>query len=228
MKLVDQVDSLKNSRVHVLHDDFNSYTTTQLWTSVLSNLGTAAVGDAANGVLVINPSDASVVDNDESYVRSTKELFLFANNKPIVFEASIQHTASATVNVAVGLMDAVAADSIVDNGGVKTTGSYVCFQKVDGGTVWLGTCGANSISAGTVTSTVAAGGSAYQKLRFEVKPYSSTQANVAFFIDDVLIGTLQLTYTGATEMCAFVGAKNGADTTVETINVDYIHCSQLR
>jgi len=230
-KLVDLVDVLEKARVHVLHDDFNYYVTADQFTTVASNSGTVSVGDAANGILAIVPSDETVVDNDESYVKSTKEVFLFANNKPLVFEALVQFTEGATddANVAVGMCNAPAADTILDNGaGVKQTGSWISFHKVDGGTKWIASCGANSTSAGTITSTVTAGGSSYQKLRAEFKPYSSTQANCAFFIDDVHIGSLQLTYTSATEMAIYAGIKNGADTTVETLNVDYLHGSQLR
>jgi hypothetical protein len=201
-----------------------------LWATVLTDSGTATVGDAANGILSLEASDGSAADNDEAYIRSTKEIFLFANNKPLVLEGMVQFTEANTddANVAFGATDAVAADTIVnDGGGPKTSGSGLYIYKVDGSNVWKCSAICNGSSAGVITTSVTAGGASYQKLRIEFKPYSSTQANVAYFVDDVHVGSLQLTYSSATEMALFAGVKNGF-TNKETLKVDYLYGSQLR
>lgn len=212
-----------------LYDDFLSVTSTQLWTSVLTDSGTASVGDAANGILALVASDGTVADNDEAYIKSTKEIALFANNKPFVFEASIQFSEANTddANVCVGLMNAVGADSIQDNGaGPAASYSGAVFYKVDGGTTWYAESSLGA-TQNTTALTDTAGGSAYQKLRIEFKPFSSTQANVAFYINDAHKCSHTLTYTSATEMQLFAGVKNGG-ANLETLNVDYISFNGVR
>ena len=221
-----------------IFDDFNWFVTAHNWTSVLTDSGTATVGDAANGVLALACSDGTVADNDEAYVKTTAECLLFANNRVIVYEARIQFTEANTddANVAVGLSNAVAADTIVDNGaGLKTTGDMLCIFKVDGGTVWKTMYSKGSTQViSTTTST--AGGSAYQTLRIEWRATSSTASEAHFFLDGVELmdsTTLKpIVYrfdysSSPTEMNAFAGVKNGAGN-METLNIDYIGVSQRR
>lgn len=230
--------SLANKSQVEIFDDFTWYVTAHNFTSVLTDSGTATVGDAANGVLAIACSDGSVADNDEGYVKSTAELFKFAADCPILFEAKIQYTEANTddANVAVGLSDAVAANTIVDNGaGLKTSGDMLCVFKVDGGTVWKTMYSKGSTQVvNTTTST--AGGSAYQTIRIEWQPVSSTFSEAHFFLDNQPMKdattnqpiVYRFDYSSSpTEMNAFVGAKNG-DTNMETLRVDYIAAVQRR
>jgi hypothetical protein len=237
VKLPEFHDSLLKYRTHGLFDDFPWYVTAHNFTTVASDSGTVSVGDAANGILAIVPSDGTVGDNDESYVKSTNELYLVADGKPLVGEARVQFTEANTddANVFFGFANAIAADLLVDNGaGVKTSGSIFGLFKVDGGTVWK--CISSISSSQTIsTSTKTAGGSSYQTLRVEIQPVSSTVAEVTFYVDEQqLIDSTTLkpikhviTYTGATEMQVGAGVKNGG-TNLETLNVDYIAVEQLR
>jgi len=219
--------------------DFNEYVTLHGFTTVVSNSGTVVAGDAVGGRVTLNPSDCSVVDNDEAYLKGANEIFKFANHKPLIFEALVQFTEGNTddANVIVGLKDAVAADSILDNGaGPAASYSGAVFFKVDGDTIW----NVETSIGGTQTTTrlsaansldkqdKTAGGAAFQRLRIEFEPFSSTQANVMFSIDGALVAKHIFTYTSATEMQECFGIKNGANTTVEALVVDYSYCAQAR
>jgi hypothetical protein len=217
-------------------EDFETFVTGDLFTDTSADSGaTIAVGDAAGGVNVLT---TGATDNNEAYLLTTKELFKFAANKPLLFEARIQYAEANTddANVCLGFMDAVGANSILDDGaGPKASYSGAVFFKVDGGTRWQ----AESSLAGSQTTTdltaanslsksaQTAGGASYQTLRIEVIPVSSTEAEVSFWIDGVHVMKHSLTYTSATEMMAFVGVKAGGANS-EVVNVDYIAAYQDR
>jgi hypothetical protein len=218
-------------------DHFVSYTSGGEWTTVATDSGTATVGDAANGELSLTPSDGTVGDNDEIYVKATNETLLFANNRAICFSALVKWTEGDTnhLNVAIGFMNAVAADSILDNGaGPKASFSGAVFYKVDGGTVWrcrssLGTTNTDSIT------NITAGGSAYQLLEIEFRAIDAALGEISFLVDGQVVRDAnnfpikhQITYTSATEMQAFAGAKNGEATTVETLKIDAMAYWQSR
>jgi len=223
-----------------IQDDFLRDVDSADWVTTLTDSGTASVGDAVGGVIALVPSDATVADNDEAYIESANEVFKFAGDKPLLFEARVQFTEAATnaANVLVGLLDAVGANSLVDNGGGPPSSySGAVFFKVDGGTRWqvetsnsttqttddLSSANINNLSKRNVT----AGGSAYQVLRIEFMPYSSTNAYVSFFVDGVLCAQHDYIFTSATEMQIGIGVKNGTATN-ELLNVDYVVCTQER
>jgi hypothetical protein len=238
--LVNLPDAFEKRRSVSLFDDFLWFVTAHQWTSVLTDSGTASVGDAKNGVLALVASDGTVADNDEAYVKSTQEVFLIAADKPILAEARVQFSEANTddANVFFGIMDAIGANTLVDDGGgLKASFSGAAIYKVDGGTVWK--CVSSLAGVQTVsTSTKAAGGTAYQTLRIEISPVSSTVAEVTFWVDGlplydaaILGRQVQIkhlvTYTGATEMTVGAGVKNGG-ANLETLNVDYIGAFQVR
>lgn len=236
-RLMQFSERFKSARKQLeVFSDFEEYVTGDLFTLVASDSGTATVGDAAGGILTLAPSDGTAADNDESYLRTTKELFLFANDKPCYFEVRLQYAESATddANVCVGFMSAVAADSIQDDGaGPKANYSGAVIYKVDGGTVWI--CESSlGTSQVTTTTTSTAGGSSYQVLSIGFQPVTSTAGEVTFGINGEPFrdsnGSVikhAITYTSATEMHAFVGAKNGS-ASAESIAVDYLYACQTR
>jgi hypothetical protein len=218
-------------------DHFVSYTSGGEWTTVATDSGTATVGDAASGELSLTPSDGSVADNDEIYVKATNETLLFANNRAICFSALVKWAEGDTnhLNVAIGFMNAVAADSILDNGaGPKASFSGAVFYKVDGGTVWRCRSSLGTTNTDSVTN-IMAGGSAYQLLEIEFRAIDATLGEISFLIDGQVVRDAnnfpikhQITYTSATEMQAFAGAKNGEATTVETLKIDAMAYWQSR
>lgn len=237
-KLLDNIpdEALYAKTVFGFHHDFLEFVSGDVLADTSGDTGASwAASDAAGGVAV---GLTGGTDNNEAYLHTTKELFKFAANKPMFFEARIQYAEANTddANVCLGFMDAVGANSIVDDGaGPKASYSGAVFFKVDGGTRWnvetsISTTqntteltAANSLTKSAQT----AGGSSYQTLRIEVIPFSSTQADAMFYIDGSLVYKQTFTYTNATEMMAFVGVKAGGSNE-ETVNVDYIQAYQQR
>lgn len=230
----------------LLFEDFNHHVTADVWSSVLTDSGTMLVGDAVGGRVSLVPSDCTVADNDEAYLKTTKEIFLFAANKPLEWGARMQFTEANTddANVWVGLMDAIAANSLVDNGaGPKTSGSHFGFHKVDGGTQWIAhrslgaTQTSTTLSAANSNDKVShtAGGASFAEFYGEFIPYSSTAAILNYYINDSTTGGVKrlvyqdpvFTYTSATEMNFGFGLKNG-NTNLETLVVDWAFCIQKR
>ncbi len=239
-KLVELPDSLVHARTFGIFDDFTWFISPHQWTKTVADVvsGNGIVPtDAASGILTASPEDAT--DNDEVYLESTQEVFKFANDKPIIFEARIQFAEAATsaANVFFGLMDAIGADSLVDNGGgPKASYSGMLFFKEDGQTLWSVEASVGSTPTTAQLTALAsldgvaktAGSASYQRLRIEFRPYSSSKADILFFIDDIHVYKItDFTFTGATEMSVGFGIKNGS-TTPETMSVDYLACYQLR
>lgn len=218
----------------LVYDDFIGFVSgaDALWLATLTDSGTATVGDAAGGILSAAASDGTVADNDEAYIATPNEVFLFANAKPLHFKTrvSIAAEVAAEANMIAGLVSAVGANTLLDDGGGPPASySGAVFYKLDGGTAWL----AEVSIAGTQTAiTLTSPGrptTTYQVLEIVFIPTSSTVATVLFYIDGVLVGsTTTFTYTSATEMSAVVGVKNGDGTTNVTARIDYIVCSQVR
>lgn len=222
-------ENIRNLRNQMeIYDDFLAFNTGDLWTDTSGDAGASVAGsDAAGGIAVVTTGGT---DNNEAYLLSTKELFLIAASKPIYGETALQYAEANTddANVFFGFMNAVGADSILDDGaGPKASFSGAVIYKVDGGTVWkfatsIGTT--NTIS----TSTTTAGGSAYQRLAIKIVPNSSTTALAYPIVDGQQLqdsnGNLivhSITFSGATEMNLFVGAKAGGANS-EVVNVDWL------
>lgn len=221
-------------------DDFAWYISPHLWTTTATDSGTVAVGDGAKGIVVLTASDGTVADNDEAYLLTTKELFLVSANRPITAECLLQFTEANTddANVAFMLQNAIAANSILDDGaGLKVSGDTFAIYKVDGGTVWKCVSCVNG-TATVSTSTKTAGGADYQRLRILIQPLDATRADVTFEVDGVPLIDANvssrnmpikhtITYTSATEMMVGVGVKNGG-ANLEVVNVDYVSAYQTR
>lgn len=226
-KLLDKPDELRLRRQFGIFDDFDAYTSGQRWASVSDAGATIAVdGDAVGGVLAVTSNGG---DNDEAYVKTTAELYQFANDQPLRFETRIQFSEAATnaANLLVGIMSSSGADSLLDDGsGPKADYSGAVFYKADGGTTWncessLGT------TQETSATSVTAGASSFYTLRIEFVPTTSTQGTLSFFIDDIQVASHDQSFVGATEMSIVLGVKSGT-AQAETMNVDYVSCQQLR
>lgn len=219
-------------------DDFFYFVSTDTWTSILTDSGTAAVTDAVKGVLALAASDGTVADNDQTLIKGTTEIFKFADGKPMFAEALIQFTEANTddANVGFGVANAVAADLLRDDGaGPKTSGSFLMIYKVDGSNVWKVASSCNATQT-ISTSTATAGGSSYQRLRIEYMPLSSILAEAHFFVDGIQLldsSTLKPIVhrfdhsDSPTEMQLFATVKNGGGN-LETLNIDYIAAAQKR
>lgn len=207
-----------------------------IWTSTLTDSGTAAVGDEVGGVLTLSPSDGTAADNDEAYV-ATKELFKIAAGKPISFEALCQFSQAATnaANVYAGLMDNVGANALQDSGaGPKSSFSGAGFFAKDGSTLW------NVIYSDGSTQTIAelsatnslnkqantAASAAFQLLEIDIIPKTSSLVDVIFKINgSTVYKMLDRTYANATETSAMLGAKNGT-AAQQAVKFDGVACNQ--
>jgi hypothetical protein len=236
-KLLELPDELHLARLsYGFLDDFTHLVTGDLWTDTSGDSGaSAAVADGVKGVVALV---TGATDNNEAYLHQTAETFKFADDKPLIFEALVQFAEANTddANVMVGLKDAWAADSILDDGaGPAASYSGAVFFKVDGGTRWNVEY-SNGATQETAELTAAnsldgiaktAGGAAYQRLRIEFQPHG-TVGDVKFFIDDQHVYTFaNVSYSSATDMEAGFGVKAGGANS-ETLNVDYAYARQKR
>lgn len=220
-----------------VESDFEHFVTGDKFTSLVADGGTSAsVGDAANGILALV---TGATDNNEAAVRTTAELFLVANDKPHRFLGIVQYAEAATddANVLIGFMSALAANSLVDDGaGVRTTGNYFVFFKVDGGTTWQ-VRSRNGSETETNDTGITAGGATAQRFRIDLDNEGNGGTNVraTFWIDDVqcrdattlrpIVHTIAI--SGSTEMHAGVYVKAGSANS-ETVNVDFLHAGKRR
>lgn len=236
MKQLDLKDDLRYRRTFGVLDDFLWMISPHYLTTLATDVGaTAAVGDAAGGVLTLT---SGAVDNNEAAVFTTNELFLFAADKPMVCEARVQYAEAATnaANVCVGFANAFGADLLVDNGaGPKASFSGALIYKVDsatGGTVWKFRTSVGTANTDTA-STTTAGGAAYQTLRVEVREAGALMEAVPFVDDKQLLDAnfrpVKHTFAigAATEMNAGVYVKAGTGAS-QVVLVDYLAAYGLR
>ncbi|MEQ8788872.1 MAG: hypothetical protein RIC55_21350 [Pirellulaceae bacterium] len=239
VKLLDTPAELLRRRQFTLFDDFFGLDEVERW-SVTADAGTQDIDlDGRGGLLSIATGST---DNDEAYVATIGELFRFAPDKPIEFEARIKFVEANTddANVLVGLMDAPGADSLLDDGGgPKSSYSGAVIYEVDGGTNWT----VESSLGGAQTTTLTdqpAGGAAFHTLRIVVQPVGPDRVEVTFFIDPLGGSNFAqcrdaegrpvkhvVALGSPTEMAVVLGAKAGG-ANAETLLVDYVSCSQLR
>lgn len=227
--VLEQIDTV------TVFDDFFWYVTAHQWTSLAADTTpTLTVGDAANGVLALF---TDTTDNNEVAVRSTAELFKFGTNREIYGRCKLQYAENDTnkANLFFGFQNAIAANSMVDNGaGPRTTGSNLLIYKVDGGTVWRCQSMCNGTSTDTV-STTTAGGSTAQVLEIMCKDWDGVSMQVTFKVDgqylkdsNGLVIRHTVAIASATDMNVGVYVKTGGGSGGETVNVDYIAAQQTR
>lgn len=231
------LDLINKDDVIIVQDDFLGDQSDITWIDTITDTGTATVGDAVGGIMALTPSDGTVTNNDEVYLESANEVFLLAAGKPLYMKARVQYTEGNTddANVFVGFASGVAANFIVDDGaGMRTTGDVLGIYKVDGGTKWICISQVNG-TALTTTSATTAGGASYIKVEIEVVDHDSAAGYATFKVNNEYLKDtngnvirLRTPYASATEMAVAFGLKNGADTTVETLNIDYVAAVQQR
>jgi len=237
--LVPQFPELTLRDYFGVFDDFAHYVTADDFTTVATDSGTIADGDYTGGAVAIAASDATEVDNDETYLKGTQEIYKFAADKPLVFEARVKPVANTigNANFIVGIKDAVAANTLVDDGaGPASSYGGAVFFAIDGDTTWW----CESSIAGTQTtvdSGVTVTNNTYTTLRIEYRPISSTVGEVHYFIDGVEKGketsgenfkAQTVTFASATDMQICLGTKDGANNNGATLYVDYVGCWQKR
>lgn len=234
MKLNHFPRALFEASQHGFFDDFHWYVTAHLWANLAADGGVTAPAatDNAGGILSMA---TGATDNNEVAIKSSSEVFLLADDKPFVIEASLKYTEANTddANVAFGLADAIGANLLLDDGaGPKTTFSGALIYKVDGSTVWK--AASSKSTTQTLSTSITTAGGAYQKLRIEGRAVDGTNYEIIYFVDEQPLRDSNnkmikhtVAYASATEMQVGAYIKAGGATS-ETLLVDYIGAWQKR
>lgn len=217
-------------------DDFWQDQSDVNYIDTITDTGTVAVGDAANGVVVLTPSDGTVADNDEATIETPNELFQFGANREIYGRFKFSYTAvvAADPNIAVGFQNAPGADSIVDNGGVKVSGDTLAIEKKDGETAFRCTSASSGASTSTLSNKAIAAATDYVA-EIICKDWDGVSMQVLYKIDgeylkDVNNNVIRHTVaiSGSELMSMFAGIKLGAATNNDTLSLDYWYGAQTR
>ncbi len=240
---------LKNDTFYVW-DDFDHYVTADLWTTVADNSGTVAVSDAVGGEVAIAATDATGVDNDQTYMVSTMELFKFATGKPLFFAAKVKTYANtiASTNFMVGLCNNVAAETIQDDAaGPPADYHGAIFFSAE--TAYWQVESSASTTQTTVNTGKAYTNNTYDILVIEALPISSTETECHFYqasvqsdgdytLEEVGLTTggrnstefvaQTLTHTSVTEMQIVLGVKDAGTNNSARIYADWVYCAQKR
>ena len=193
---------LQRIRQAALWDHFFEFVTADKWTSLAADSGASVALDAdyvGGGVILTT----GATDNNECALRSTVEAFKFAADKPIV-AACIATWAEANtddLNFMFGLMDAIGANAMVDNGaGPKASFSGAIIYKKDGDTLWSVRSSIGSSYTDTQTSQACHSASTQVTLAISVMPRSSTEIDIVYLMDPAGGANLQA-----------AAARNGGD-----------------
>ena len=232
--MVAQVDP---SVAHIFYDDFYFMqavkgTGFEGWTIIEDDdaAGTDAVLDAAGGIYQ-HYCDGN--DNDEAYLISASETWLFAAGKSLWLEARIAIVQGATnkANWIMGLMDEAAAASILTNGGGPAA-SYdgAVFYGVEGALTY----GFETSNAATQVTTAPAAGwtsvsDTFMNLGFWFKSESDsdTTATITPYVNGTPGTAHTITLAGLAEMQFIIGVKSDGSAE-ESFKIDYVKIVQIR
>lgn len=217
-------------RVHELFDDFYGAINEDLWTELDDGTsGTDLATDEAGGVWSLVTAAA---DNDYKARSSIGEHFLFAADKPLLFDCRVKISEGTEDEAAfwVGLTDTLTTGGFQAN----TSGPLASYD----GALWF------KNEAGTTLNFENSNAST-QDTEADIFTFpDDTWLRLAFFFDGVgsirpyynLAGGMDLTegplttisLTGLEEMHAVVGVKAGPTAAAETFKVDYVRVAQVR
>jgi hypothetical protein len=171
-----------------------------------------AGGDGLGGWIVIAPDGD---DNDEKYLSSGSEAFIFNTTAKVAFEARVklvQGTTAGKSTFVVGLSDTVAANSIVDGGTLMTSFDGALFHKNEDATQIkfttsnAGTQVTNDVGAFTNDTVV--------KLGFLYDPNDGVTGKISPIVNGVVAKDSDgvaivhdITISGLAEMHILLGAK---------------------
>lgn len=220
---------------HVFMDDFFTQPSTKaaqtgMWAFVEDDGagGADAVLDAAGGVYK-HFCDGD--DNDEAYMTSLNEQWLFAAGKSLWLEARIAITQGATdkANWIMGLMDAAGANSILDNGGGPAA-SYdgAVFFGIEGAL----TFGFETSNAATQVTTATVGTFVSATMmnlgfRFDSPSSTDTVGSITPFVNGVPGTAHAITLAGLEEMHFILGVKSNGEAE-EAFSIDSVKIVQIR
>jgi hypothetical protein len=232
-----------------IRDHFTDFEAGNFWTTVFTPASNSiiAVGipgsTLPNGQLGFRLIDS--VANREAYIHSAS-LFQVQADKTLLAEAYLQFTEANTNQAAIvfGFMDSVAVGALQNSTGLPRAGfSGAIIFKAPGSNVWQTASGAGG-AATITTSDQASGGSAFQRLRIQIRgrtvkgfalggaTTTDVLGEVTYYVNDTQLRTLgqrpgfsfikdYVTYTGAPLLQAMAGIKQNSNFP-ESLDLDYL------
>lgn len=197
---------------HTYWNDFDTYVVGD-WTITTTEAGagdaTEALTDENGGVLLIT-NDAA--DDDRDFFQKVGESFLLAAGKKAFFKARFKVSDATQSDFVMGLQVTDTTPLAVTDG--------IWFRK-DDGDAFLDFIVQKDDTTGKNTATAIA--TVVADTYLIVGWYYDGKSEVAYFVNDVQLGTLSATstYLPDTELTISFGIQNG-EAVAKTMNVDYI------
>jgi len=214
---------------HHVFDDFDALhlaATVGGYTAIKDGAVVPGVVDRAGGWIGI-PTD--VANNNEHYLSSIGQGWLFAADKPLWFEARVALTEANVddANLIVGLCDTVGADTLLDNGAgpAASYGGAVWF-KVDGGTVWQFETSHTTTQVTNANVGAFVSATAY-RVGFIFDPADGVTGQLTPYLNGIAGTPHALVLAGMAEMNVLFGCKAGGGA-AETLQADYVRVLQVR
>ena len=224
-------------------DDFHELDTTVRWTDTSADAGCAPALLADGTSSSVNLVTAAT--NQFECLLGSNASWDISAGRPILFESRFKHTetGTTTANIFVGHSSVGhTADMLLDDGGgIAASMSGFGLYKVDGGTYYKFVSSVTTTRYGDNTTKSAVQAGSWIGFRVEVRPISSTEAEIVPLIDlnggddyhqmkDYTSGLLIkhiLTYTSYATSYLTLNVKAGS-ANAETLTVDWVRTSQRR
>lgn len=194
-------------------DDFFDFVDADFWTLDANNGGAVVEQDANGGVILLQASDTTDGDNDESYLVSTNEIYKPAAGKLAVFRFRVKLTEGNTndASIVVGLSSTgLDWENIIADGGLtlEDSATHIAFLKSKDAAIWQGVVRDTALDADANVGAFT--DAAWHDLMITVSSAAAdTDATVNFLVDGVSGGTKAFTLSSAAEMRVGFGVKNG-------------------
>lgn len=202
---------------HTWFDDFDQYVAAD-WTITETGVGTRAVGNLANGILVVTNAAA---DNDANFLQwsgntsgSTVETWKFTSGKELWFKTRFKISDATQSDFVIGLQ-------ITDTTPLAVTDG-VYFQKDDGSATLNMLVTKNSTSTTTAATTIVS--DTYVSVGF----YYNGGNAIDVYVNDVRVASSVTTnLPDDEELTISFGIQNG-EAVAKILSLDYIFVSQER
>jgi len=203
---------------HTYFNDFDTYTVAD-WTITTTEAGsgsaTEALADEDGGVLLITNDNA---DNDNDFFNKVGESFLMAAGKKAFFKARFKVSDATQSDFVIGLQ-------ITDTTPLAVTDG-IYFLKADGVATLDVYCQKDATTGQTSASAIT---TVVDATYMTVGWYYDGKGNLAYYVNDVHLGTLDAsaTYLPDTELTVSFGIQNG-EAVAKTMSIDYILAAKQR
>jgi hypothetical protein len=203
------------TKAHVYFNDFDTYVAGDWTVTLIGAGGTAALGDADGGVLVVT-TDA--LDDDQVTLQKVGESFLLESGKEAWFKARFKVADATQADFQIGLVvtDTTPLDA--------TDGIY--FQKDDGDALLDVICRKNATTgSNSATGIHTVVNNTYLTVGWHYDGISELK----YFVDDVHKGTISAAaaYLPDTELTVSMSYKNGEAGAI-AMTVDYVFAAKQR